>query len=298
MPALELLTTCPICDCPDQRTFITCQDFTVSQEKFNIVSCQCCSFKFTNPRPTAAEIGRYYQSDQYVSHHTEAKGLIYNIYNQVRKYTLKKKLSLLNKLEPQKGHILDVGCGVGLFLQTCKEGGWQIDGMEPDVDARSIAEKNTGIRLRTQIDDTLPQNKYDVITLWHVLEHIHDLQSTIKTLVAALKPTGKLIIAVPNHESHDAQHYGEYWAAYDVPRHLYHFSQDSITHLMKTHRMQVNKTLPMLFDSTYVSMLSSKYRSGKTQYLFAILEGLNSNLWASNNKKNYSSLIYICQKQL
>jgi 2-polyprenyl-3-methyl-5-hydroxy-6-metoxy-1,4-benzoquinol methylase len=286
------ITNCPVCNNPGQAHFLTCEDYTVSHERFNIVSCTDCGFKFTNPIPDPNDLGSYYKSEDYISHSETRKDLVSRAYHLVRNYTLSKKLKLISKYA-SKGIILDYGAGTGRFLAHCKTAGWTVNGIEPDEGARKIA-RGEGIVLWPDLNSSPKETsiKYDVITLWHVLEHVADLNPTLTFLKGKLKAGGTLFIAVPNHLSDDAQYYGEHWAAYDVPRHLYHFDPDSIKRLLASHQLSLIETLPMKFDSYYVSLLSEKYKTGKTRYAPAVRRGWISNLKAAATG-NYSSLIYI-----
>jgi 2-polyprenyl-3-methyl-5-hydroxy-6-metoxy-1,4-benzoquinol methylase len=293
---MEEIINCPVCQSQTFEEYLTIQDYTVSQEQFKIVTCQKCGFRFTNPRPDSEDIGEYYKAESYISHTNTSKGLISKIYQEVRKFTLKSKLNLINKLFPKKGKIMDVGCGTGMFLNVARENGWKVNGIEPDTGARAIAEEVNQIKIEEEVLSSFQNDTFEVITLWHVLEHIHELNTTIEWLKERLSKDGFLIIAVPNHKSKDAEIYQEQWAAYDVPRHLYHFSQKSIKELFANHGFELKETLPMKFDSFYVSMLSTKYKSGKINYIKAFVDGLKSNLSAKNNNQNYSSLIYVFKK--
>jgi 2-polyprenyl-3-methyl-5-hydroxy-6-metoxy-1,4-benzoquinol methylase len=293
---MEELKNCPVCQNNTFVEFLKVQDYTVSQEKFTIQECKNCSFKFTNPRPDLTQIGDYYKAESYISHTNTSKGLIAKLYHSVRKYTLKGKLNLINSLSPTKGKLLDVGCGTGMFLNVCRENGWTVNGIEPDGGARQIAEEINKAAIKTEILSSFKNETFEIITMWHVLEHVHLLNETVDWLKERLNEKGYLIIAVPNHESKDAEIYQEHWAAYDVPRHLYHFSQKSIKQLFEQKGFSLKETLPMKFDSFYVSMLSTKYQSGKINYIKAFLDGLKSNLSAGGNNGNYSSLIYIFKK--
>lgn len=291
---METLGRCPVCGSEHHSPYLVCKDYTVSQEEFTLVQCPSCGFVFTNPRPTEAAIGAYYQSTEYISHSNTRQGVIAQAYHQVRKITLRNKLKLINELSPSKGKLLDVGCGTGMFLSVGKADGWKVSGIEPDPGARSLAMKETGETIQPSILESYTNETFDVVTLWHVLEHIHQLDATLDWL--GQRVAGHLIIAVPNFQSYDAQEYGKYWAAYDVPRHLYHFSQQTMRALLGQKGFRLEQTLPMPFDSFYVSMLSTKYRDGKTNYLEAVQKGYQSNQWAKHNKNNYSSLIYVFKK--
>jgi len=249
---------------------------------------------FTNPRPDDSELGKYYKSENYISHTNTRKGLISKLYHLVRAYTLSRKVKLVSKYV-SRGTILDYGCGTGMFLDACKKAGFDPIGVEPDSGARTLA-LNLGLKV-FDAKGSLPSDaRFDVITLWHVLEHVSDLNDTIATLSSQLKDSGVVIIAVPNHKSWDASYYGSFWAAYDVPRHLYHFDQSSLESLMGRRSFQLLQILPMKFDSFYVSMLSEKYRTGKVNYLKAFWIGLRSNIKAVKTSE-YSSLIYVFRKR-
>jgi len=278
-----------------------CGDYTVSHKEFSIQECNSCNFLFTNPRPSQEEIGAYYQSEEYISHHDESKTLMSKVYKSVRDYTISGKVKMINELVPVKGTILDVGCGTGNFIQACKLDGWKISGTEPDAGANKVASERVGEPVFSSIDDAqLAGKTYDIITLWHVLEHIHLLNETVSWLEKHLNPKGKIIIAVPNPQSHDAQKYRRFWAAYDVPRHLYHFTKRSMSKLMGYHNLEVAKVLPMWFDSFYVGMLSTKYKSKGINLFDSVKTGIVSNIKgysAKPEETNTSSLIYIITKK-
>jgi len=291
------LNACPVCSGQELGKYLTVKDHSISADIFNISMCKACGFRFTNPIPTENTIGKYYQSEDYISHTNTNKGIINKLYHLVRKQSLKSKLNLVNQSSTKKGRILDIGCGTGYFLQYCKENGWLIDGMEPDSSARALAENNTKITIHSNLLSIDEKEKYDVITLWHVLEHVHKLNESIQHINKLLKPNGTLIIAVPKCLSYDSITYKDYWAAYDVPRHLYHFTQSDMDKLLNKHQFVRTNLKPMLFDSFYVSMLSDKYKYGKTNYFRAFFNGLKSNMKATKTN-NYSSLIYIFKKNV
>ena len=293
---MKTLTLCPICKTQSFEPFVTCKDYTVSEQNFNIVSCNNCNFKFTNPRPEDEKLGDYYKSEDYISHSNTNKGIISKLYKSVRNYTLKKKLKLIIKYV-SRGTILDYGCGTGMFLKVCQDAGWKSFGMEPDKGARKIASE-MGLNTfsdKERIQTYIRAEKFDIITLWHVLEHVTDLEETLNFFKEKLNQNGALIIAVPNYTSYDAKHYKEHWAAYDVPRHLYHYEIETIQKLLNRFSFKLVETKPMKFDSFYVSMLSEKYKTGSIKYLNSFLTGLKSNLKAKQ-AKDYSSVIYVFKK--
>ncbi|WP_347159889.1 class I SAM-dependent methyltransferase [Pontibacter chitinilyticus] len=292
----ERLEQCPVCGKSEFKNFLVVTDNAVSKESFVIVECENCGFKFTNPRPDAASIGTYYESEEYISHSNTKSGIINRAYHVVRSITTKQKVDLINRYAASKGTILDYGCGTGVFLAACKKDGWEVRGVEPNEKARQIASTETGEIIATSLQD-IQGEKYDVITLWHVLEHVHQLNETIDDLIDCLQEDGTLIIAVPNADSHDAQQYKENWAAYDVPRHLYHFTQQTMKRFLKKHRMKLEEVLPMKFDAYYVSLLSEKQKEGKASMLTSVVNGYKSNSHAEKNGNDYSSLIFVAKKK-
>ena len=287
--------SCPVCSQKDIFSVLTAKDYTVSGEHFEIWQCNNCTLRFTQNIPDIDSVGRYYQSENYISHSNSNEGTINNLYHKVRKRTLIKKRKLVEQFTgKKKGKILDVGSGTGAFLDTMAKDGWQVTGLEPETGARDKARELYNIEsLPANEIYNLPEQSFDAITLWHVLEHVHDLHGYMTTLKNLLRTGGKLFIAVPNYKSYDAKHYGQYWAAYDVPRHLYHFSPKAMVKLWNIHRMQVNSLQPMWYDSFYVSMLSEQYKSGHPQIPAAAVQGMLSNMNALLSKRRCSSLIYI-----
>ncbi|MFD0799690.1 class I SAM-dependent methyltransferase [Maribacter chungangensis] len=273
------------------KPYLNTRDYFYSQEEFTLVKDETTDMLITQPIPQNLE--KYYQSESYISHSDKPKTLIDRIYLFVKNYSLKKKINLINRFVDKQGYLLDIGAGTGDFLLTAKQHNWRIDGVEPNQLARTNA-KTKGIILKESMKD-LSKNTYDIITLWHVLEHLPDLQEQITTINELLKTQGILIVAVPNYRSYDAKLYKEYWAAYDVPRHLWHFSKKSILQIFTPYGFDLLETKPMLFDSFYVSLLSEKYKTGKTNYLKAFINGCMSNIKGLRSKE-YSSHIYILRK--
>jgi len=244
--------------------------------------------------PVPKNISDYYKSEDYISHTDSKKSLFDKVYQAVKKITLKRKLKLINSFNTKSKKVLDVGAGTGDFLKVCKMNSWEIFGSEPDSGARNIAAKK-GVNLEKDLSKFQNQ-QFDVITLWHVLEHVENLQEYITTLKSLLTENGRLIIAVPNFKSYDAIMYKEFWAAFDVPRHLWHFSKTSISKLFSYENMKVEKILPMKFDAYYVALLSEKYKHKKSKPFSAFINGFKTNFKAKSTKE-YSSLIYFLKKQ-
>ena len=293
----ERLTECPVCTKEEYKNFLVVPDKSVSQESFVIVACENCGFKFTNPRPSVEAIGKYYASDAYISHSNTNKGLTNKAYQIVRSITLKQKVDLINKYVPAKGRLLDYGCGTGYFLAAAQKNGWEVEGYEPNETARHTACELLKKDIAFESLDYLEKESFAFITLWHVLEHVHTLNETFEKLKGLLKPDGYLLIAVPNADSLDARKYKENWAAYDVPRHLYHFTQPTMQRFIKKYKMEMVEILPMKFDAYYVSLLSEKYKRGTNNYFQSLLTGFKSNTHAKKTTKDYSSLLYITRKK-
>ena len=245
---------------------------------------------FTYPQPSDSKLAAYYESEDYISHTDGKRSLFEKVYQFVKGIALKKKVNLINELQPNKGILLDIGAGTGDFLAEAKRDGWQTVGVEPNEKARNGAMLKNVNFVESSIE--LENNSVDIITMWHVLEHVPDIQAQIKELKRLIKPNGAIVIAVPNFNSYDAKYYKDFWAAYDVPRHLWHFSRQSIKVLFEREKLQLIKTVPMVFDAFYVSLLSEKYRTGKMNFVSAFIIGLKSN-WKARTTNEYSSHIYI-----
>jgi 2-polyprenyl-3-methyl-5-hydroxy-6-metoxy-1,4-benzoquinol methylase len=295
-PHLQTLPTCPICSSSNLQPFLTLQDHSISKEQFTIQRCTSCDFKFTNPRPDAKSIGRYYQSEDYISHTNSKKGVFNQLYQVVRNYTIHQKTKWMREIVGFRDKtLLDYGCGTGEFLNQLKKEGWRVNGIEADDAAKNLALKNYGLNVMFPVElKSIPDDMYSIVTLWHVLEHIHELNETIEQFKRILHSKGNLVIAVPNSQSKDAEIYKEHWAAYDVPRHLYHFTEKTIKMLFEKHGFQIKEVRPMKFDAFYVSMLSEKYKNGS--FLKAILNGWKSNRAGSADLTKYSSLVYLLEK--
>ena len=276
--------------------YLKVKDHSVSGEVFNLVENKEDGFLETTPQPNSEKLSEYYKSEDYISHTDSKRNVFEKVYHIVRTISLKKKLSLINSFSSEEKSLLDIGCGTGDFLKIAQQNSWKVSGIEPNQEARKIANSKTN----SSVFDTsklseLKDNSFDVITLWHVLEHLPDLEKQIIEFKRLLKVKGRLIIAVPNYKSYDAKHYKQFWAGYDVPRHLWHFNQESISKLVTKKALEVIEVKPMWFDAFYVSLLSEKYCSGKMNPIKGICIGLLSNIKALSSKE-VSSLIYIIKR--
>ncbi len=294
--SLEKVEYCPICKGKSFQPFLLCKDHTVTGELFHVEKCSNCKMLLTNPRPIQASVPAYYKSSQYISHQRAAKGLIGHIYVIVRYFTLKWKLSLI-KPYLTNNTLLDVGCGTASFLLHCKQCGVEVFGVEPSVEARLQATEQN-IRVEESLEK-LPRQKFDVITLWHVLEHIYDLDATLAVLKEKLADHGIIFIAVPNWQCSDASYYKDRWAGYDVPRHVWHFSRQNMSRLVENAGLKVKHVIPMKLDAYYVSLLSERNgidgKNTLSNVANAIKTAYRSNARAEYDN-NYSSMIYLVQK--
>lgn len=276
------------------KKHLSVKDHSISKEAFDLYRDESIDLVFTYPQPSNSKLAAYYESEDYISHTDGKRSLFEKAYQFVKGIALKKKVNLINELQLNKGILLDIGAGTGDFLSVAKRDGWQTIGVEPNEKARSSA-----ILKKVKFIDSiieLESNSVDIITMWHVLEHVPDIQAQIKELKRLIKPNGAIVIAVPNFNSYDAKHYKDFWAAYDVPRHLWHFSRQSIKVLFEREKLQLVKTVPMVFDAFYVSLLSEKYKTGKMNFVSAFIIGLKSN-WKGITSKEFSSHIYIIKNQ-
>ena len=295
---MENISLCVICGSDDFEEYLQCIDHFVTGEKFTITTCGNCGFCITNPRPLLKDSAAYYDSEQYVSHSKTSRGLTNTLFHQARKLTIRSKRNLVRKYSSSRS-ILDYGCGTGEFLAEMKDAGYSCTGLEPNSSARERAASTYGLNVIDEIGmGEIESGSLGCISLWHVLEHVYPLEKRVGEFFDKLEPGGTLIVALPNMLSYDAKKYGQHWAAYDVPRHIYHFTPSTVIRLMSHAGFHHIKSRPMFFDSFYISLLSEKYQHGHEKYLNAFLVGLWSNMNAFFGKGNYSSLIYIFKKAI
>lgn len=286
---------CPWCNSEKAHKHLELKDYFLTQEDFEIWVCEDCGLLYTSPRPAPEKIGDYYKSEAYYSHQENKIGLIPRIYESVKKVNLKHKVNLaIGGLE--KGKLLDIGCGVGDFLQQIESKGWQCTGIEPSEDAAKIAKKRIQATIyKPEEIDTLIDETYDVITMWHVLEHVDDLRTEVEHLFRLLKKGGRLVIALPNYKSYDATYYQDKWAAYDVPRHLNHFDKQTIVNIFNTKGLKIKNIEKLPWDAYYISFMSEKYKQNGLPLVRGLIRGLISNCKARKSGE-WSSLVYVFEK--
>lgn len=287
---MKKLEACPICGNNATSSYMHCIDAMKSKETFTLNQCEECGFIFTNPRPEIKGLAKYYDFEDYISHSDTKADFICKCYHLIRKRNIQRKIKLLGK---SKGKLLEIGSGTGKLLAECKKRGWETLGVEPNKGARDIASQKNNIDLVECLNEIKTKGSMDVVMLWHVLEHLPDINESFKKFKYYLKEKGKLVIAVPNCKAYDAKIYKDHWAAYDVPRHLSHFHKTSMKRLANKHGFEVQKIKPMRFDSLYVSILSEKIKTGKPNFIKGVAIGLWSNLIGLMKNGEYSSLIYI-----
>lgn len=277
----------------NNQLFLNVKDHSVSGETFDLIYNKESDILETSPQPQGEKLSEYYKSEDYISHTDAKRNLLEKVYHRVRKISLKRKLNLINAFQTEEKNLLDIGCGTGDFLEIAKQNNWKITGIEPNPEVRKIANSKTdnSVFEVNQLNKLQPQS-FDIISLWHVLEHLPNLDEHISIFKQLLKPNGRLIIAVPNYKSFDANYYKSFWAAFDVPRHLWHFSQTGIKYMFAKENFMLEKTEPMIFDAYYVSLLSEKYKSGFMNPFKAFWIGFRSNSKAKVTGE-YSSLIYV-----
>ena len=279
------------------KSYLKLKDYSVSGDSFELFYDPLKEMLYTHPKPPDSELSSYYSNTNYISHTNQRKSLLDLLYHAVRSISVLRKLRLLKPYQSKQSALLDVGAGTGFFLRAAKKSGWTVTGIEPNLAARNLANSKTP----NSVFDTatlhkLPKKSFDVITLWHVLEHLPNLEGDIKMLQTLLKPNGRIVVAVPNFKSFDARYFKSFWAAYDVPRHLWHFSQQSIPNLFSKVQMKLDTTHPLVMDAFYVSLLSNKLKTGSHRILNSLWVGLLSNFKALSSGE-YSSLIYILKNR-
>jgi SAM-dependent methyltransferase len=291
---------CPVCLNTDTSGFLKCKDHFISKETFEIFRCNKCGFVFTQDHPEESEAGRYYESEDYISHSDSKKGITDRAYQLVRRLMLKTKKKIIRRITGlSAGTILDIGCGTGHFLNSMKEAGWNTKGIEINERARIYAQSRFNLEVLTpEKIVTLAAGINDCITLWHVLEHFHEPNKIMEEIFRLLKPDGVCIIALPNNHSFDSKFYGKEWAAYDVPRHLWHFNPNtfSLFAMRNKFKLMEMKTLP--FDVFYISILSEKFRGVKLPFMNGAFRGLIFSLRCFFKRSGSSSMIYILRKDV
>lgn len=283
---------CPWCGSNKAQINLWLKDEFLTKKDFHICECLNCGLLYTMPRPSKEKIGAYYKSDEYYSHQENKKGFVPRLYEAIKKINLKHKFRLASRDLPV-GKLLDIGCGVGDFLHVAENRGWQCTGVEPSEEAREIARQRIkGDLLYSEDLEQLPDQSFDLITMWHVLEHVDDLKWQVAQLQRLIKPNGRIVIAVPNYRSYDGRFYNAYWAAYDVPRHLNHFNRTVLTKMFKTSGLSLVCMDKLVWDAYYISFMSEQYKHHFMPLVRGVFRGLVSNAKARRSGE-WSSLVYV-----
>ena len=287
-------TICPLCSSSKTILYLRCSDHLLSREVFDLCKCSDCGFVFTGQYPDEQSIGRYYGSDDYISHDDKAKGYLNRIYLIARRIMLKRKVRMVEKAAGiTMGRILDIGCGTGHFAAAMKQHGWYVTGIEPNIKARNFASGQFGLDVKSpELVSELPSRSFDCITMWHVLEHFHDPFGYAAEIRRLLKPGGMCLCALPNLSSFDAAHYGQFWAAYDVPRHLWHFTPETFRVFAEKTHLQITEIKPLPLDVFYISILSESNKGSHLPFIKGVINGTFFAARSLSDKHKSSSLIY------
>ena len=290
---------CPVCNSTNLAFYLKCKDWLVTGKEFDLYQCTDCQFILTQDHPGEKEIGDYYKSEDYISHSNTKKGTFNTLYHVARVMMLNHKKRIIRKFTGiETGSLLDIGSGTGYFAGTMMKAGWSVTGVEVNEDARKFSKDKFGINvLPPDGIKNLSKEGFDCITLWHALEHLENLNEYLSEIRRLLKPGGVVLVALPNHRSFDAEHYKQFWAAYDVPRHLWHFDIDNVSRLADKHHFEFSGLSPLPLDSFYVSILSEKNRGSNLAMGKGMLTGLISYIISLMNTERTSSLVYLLRKK-
>lgn len=293
------IQACPLCGGTHFRHYMDCTDCYASGEVFAVYECKDCGFRFTQNTPTGEEMELYYGGSSYISHSDTRKGIVNRLYHCVRRYMLGRKARLVRRaLHRKTGRLLDIGTGTGYFIHAMYEKGWDVEAVEKNKQARRFAWEHFGLEVEPENRlRSFAPGSFDVITLWHSMEHIESLNKLWETLHRLLSDDGVLIVAVPNSNSYDAVRYGPYWAAYDVPRHLWHFTPATMQQFGLKHRFILEQHYPMPFDAFYIAIISERYLGGRLYFFRGLYEGLRAWVNTLAKKGKSSSVIYIFRKK-
>jgi len=289
---------CPLCSSDKIGLFLKCIDYFVSRKDFSVFMCSECGFKFTQDYPEESEIAAFYESEDYISHSDTSKGLSNKLYRTARSIMLGRKRVLVENVTClKKGKILDIGTGTGYFASTMKKGGWQVNGIEINEKAREFSKSHFGLEVNTP--DRISEyesDSFDCITLWHVLEHFHDPLKYFTKIYRLLKPGAFCVVALPNCSSYDAKYYRQFWAAWDVPRHLWHFQPSTFRIFSEKTGFNLENFKILPLDVFYISLLSERYKGSSLAFFKAMSKSLIFTLRSIFNRERSSSIVYILRK--
>jgi 2-polyprenyl-3-methyl-5-hydroxy-6-metoxy-1,4-benzoquinol methylase len=277
----------------------TATDNLVSGKGFVLKRCSMCCFTFTADPPDEKDIAKFYLSEDYISHSDKKQTLTDHFYHLARNYMLRKKYNLVRKISGREtGALVDIGSGTGYFADYMNGKGWSVKGVELSEQARDYSISRFGLTVVSPSEvSVIKDGAADFVTLWHVLEHLYDPVMWLKEISRILKDDGKCIIALPNIKSDDAEWFGNEWAALDVPRHLWHFSPETLPAFINGHGFICKQVIPMPLDIYYISTLSYKNRGCRLPLLMGTVTGLLLTVRSLTKKDRASSLIFVISKQ-
>ena len=271
-----------------RKTHIEVVDYFLTKEKFKIQKTSVPGLLKTTPTPTKEDIIKYYKSERYISHNSRKTGLFFFFYRFLRSINFYVKYRFLSSTKNNQ-NVLDFGSGEGYFLNKLQKKGIKACGVDSS-ETPSLTSVYKSI-----FAEQLNNQKFSHITAWHSIEHVHDLEKTISRMYDLLDEKGTIIVGVPNYLSFDARYYKRFWAAYDVPRHLWHFDKKSLKEVFENKGFRLVKSSPMILDAYYVSLLSESYKKSTLKILKSIFVGTISNALALFTKE-YSSNIFVFTK--
>ncbi len=290
---------CPLCGASGQIPYAGCTDYTVSKEHYTLMRCPSCGMVYTLDPPSQDKMAQYDKLGLKLKLGDSPSGLIGKLYYRVRSYMLGRKAHIVESQSYRTaGTLLNYGAKTGFFSHRMERRGWKVISVEKYHEERQFSLEMFHHRMIDLNEmDKLRPGTFDVITLWHVFEHNPHPDKLLDRFYDLLRPGGILVMACPNICSTDAMHYGPYWAAYDVPRHLWHFSPTSLCNLVHKHGFTLMHHESMPFDSFYISILSEKQMRHKLAFIRGFLYGLHSWLVSLSKRGKSSSLVYVFRKR-
>lgn len=287
-----MFSSCFFCGSHDIGSSIASVERLSKKETFHIATCGACGMKRTIDAPALKDIGTYYAHESYVSH----TGVRVWPLRVLRTLRLWLRAHMISSFFQRKGSLLDIGCGVGDFAALIQKQGWNVLCIEPDESTRQKAQKQYKLDVRdVSALAHLPEATFDVITLWHVLEHMYDPLQTGATVKRLLNSEGVCIVAVPNAEAYSAEHYGCNWVAYDVPRHVSHFRSRDIHTWAERSGLEVIRQSSVPLDEFFCCLKSGALRG---DWLFVrVLRAIQCFCIAAFQPKRASTMLFVCSVQ-
>jgi 2-polyprenyl-3-methyl-5-hydroxy-6-metoxy-1,4-benzoquinol methylase len=284
---------CPLCGSPKTRFAFSCPDHLVTGEEFPLHQCNDCQFLYSGRLPSEADAQKYYDSPSYTPHATDRKNLMMRTIGFCRTFIRQpiKRTWVRKWSKKRMGTLIDIGSGTGEFAVFMQKSGWAVTCIEPNQDARNFCASQGLTVFDTDRVPTLPDHSFNVVTLWHVLEHVYDIHGTMQTIRRLLQPDGTAFIALPNYSSKEASWYGRMWTGYEMPRHPSHFSPATFAHLASMYDMEIVALRPFVLDAFYLSILSEQHRKG--WFISALFHGLASAIVGLLQPKLASSVLYV-----